>query len=144
MVSAGHQRLNQIRELSNITSFKTRLQLANSLVWGSISYGLPILMNSDKKLIMKLHKLIILTAKYVIGSPCLCMSTKNIMLKCNWMSLTQRIIFSSLSLFRKVMDTECPLSIYELYIVNVISKEIYDYLHKKKTKVKDYNRFLFI
>ena len=79
---------------------------------------MPILLNCDAKLLMKLHKLIVAAARYVIGNACYRMSTMSIMGKCNWLSLYQRIVYSSLSLFYKIIENQRPMSLYQYYIVN--------------------------
>ena len=93
---------------------------------------------------MKLHKLIILTAKYVIGNACYRMSTMAMMSKCTWLSFYQCIIFSSLILFRKVIISECPKSIYNMYITSdnqrrvKKAKVVYTKKRPKTKNVKDF------
>ena len=119
MVSKGYNRLNQLRSLSTTANFNSCLAIANAIVFGSVNYGIPILINADKKLLMKLHKLIMSTARCVIGSPCYKMSTKAILNKLNWLSLYQTINFSSIKLFRKIVMSNCPKSLKSKYKVSI-------------------------
>ena len=70
LVSNLHNRVHNIRILTNVTDFKTRLQFTNSFIIGKLNYMLPIYSNLTYSNINKLHKLVMTAARSVIGSYC--------------------------------------------------------------------------
>merc|ERR1712240_403560 len=112
-----HYRLHNIRQLTNITSMKTRLVFIKSLVLGKLLYAIPLYTQVTLKQLNMIHKVIMTSARVSIGSYCFKKSTKYILDKCNILNVKQMIIFSTLIFINKLIQYRVPQSILELYNV---------------------------
>ena len=95
-----------LKQIHKYTDFTTRLKFANAHVLGKLNYMLPILSSLNKTQINKVHKLIMYSARSIIGSYCLKVSIKNILSQVNWLSANQLIIWSGLKFVRKILSTK--------------------------------------
>ena len=101
-----------------IYRLSARLKFANAHVLGKLNYMLTILSSLNKSQINKVHKLIMFSARSVIGSYCYKMSIKNILSKVNWMSASQLIIWSGLTFLHKIISTKKPTGLFNHYKIN--------------------------
>merc|ERR1712240_205865 len=128
-----HYRLHNIRQLTNITSMKTRLVFIKSLVLGKLLYAIPLYRQVTLKQLNMIHKVIMTSARVSIGSYCFKKSTKYILDKCNILNVKQMIIFSTLIFINKLIQYKLPQSILELYnVTNNYTK--YKPKYKPKSK----------
>merc|ERR1712105_156844 len=65
-----HFRIFNIRKLNKYTNFNTRLAFIKSLVIGKLIYAMPMYTQLNKAQISKMHKVIMTSARAVIGSFC--------------------------------------------------------------------------
>merc|ERR1712240_591668 len=63
-------RLYNIKKISKFTNFTTRLQFVKSLVIGKFIYCLPLFTQTSKSQQSKLHKIIMMSARTIIGNYC--------------------------------------------------------------------------
>ena len=107
-----------LKQIYKYTDFQTRLKFANAHVLGKLNYMLPILSSLNNLQTNKVHKLIMYSARAVIGSYCYKMSIKNILSKVNWMSAKQLIIWSGLKFIHKIISMKKPIGLYNHYKFN--------------------------
>ena len=65
-----HNRIHNLKQINEYTDFDTRLSFLNSFVIGKIKYMLPLYMNAPGILLNQLHKVLMASARLVIGSYC--------------------------------------------------------------------------
>ena len=126
-----YYKLHCLRQVANILNLKSRLQLANIIIIGILNYGL-----SDIKLLQKLNKILVLTARYVIGSFCFKFSYNDILKCCGWISIYQMINVASVKLFRQIIMTKEPKPIYQLFKPGQINTINTHCVSKYYTKIK--------
>ena len=107
-----------LKQIYKYTNFNTRLKFANAHVLGKLNYMLPILSSLNKTQINKVHKLIMFSARSVIGNYCYKISIKSILSQLNWMSANQLITWSGLKFIHKILSTKNQSSLYSHYKVN--------------------------
>ena len=134
-----HYRLHNIRQLTSITSMKTRLVFVKSLVLGKLLYAIPLYTQVTLKQLNMIHKVIMTSARVCIGSYCFKKSTKYILEKCNILNVKQMIIFSSLVFINKLIQNRVPQSILELYKVTNNDNK---YKPKCKPKTKKFKNHI--
>ena len=79
-----------------------------------MNYGLPLLLNSDYKLLLKLNKSIVMTARFVIGSLCFKWLYIRILNRVVWLPIFQMVNLASIKLFCYIIETQKPKPIFEL------------------------------
>ena len=104
---ATRKLVGALRHLQGITSMKTRLLLANSLVMSRLYYLLPVWGGAPLKHIRELQKLMNITARYVtkLGKKT---KTMKLMNKCNWLMADEMIEKQSLIVMWKLIYMERP------------------------------------
>ena len=80
-------RINTIKSIQNSTDQKTRLQLANALIMGKLNHALPLLSNLSSYGKNKMHKIIMTSARTVIGHFGFKWSCSKILSECSWMNI---------------------------------------------------------
>ena len=113
-----YYRINMLKQIHKYTDFTTRLKFANAHVLGKLNYMLPILSSLNKTQINKVHKLIMYSARSIIGSYCLKVSIKNILSQVTWLSANQQIIWSGLKFLHKILSTKKPSHLNSHYKIN--------------------------
>ena len=113
-IKSCYYKLHCLTQVGKYLNFKTRLQLTNSVIIGILNYGLPLLLCSDQKLLVKLNQVIIKSARFVIGSYCFKYSYNDILKKLDWFSIYQLINIASVKLFRHIILTSKPQPLYVL------------------------------
>ena len=93
IVSKMSNRLYQLRKLKPVTNFKTRITIINAMKIGILNYTLPMYSNCNKAQIMKLHKVLINSARTAIGNYCFRISNVKILNKCNCLGHFPKKIF---------------------------------------------------
>ena len=119
-------RIFNIKKLTNVTNFQTRLQFINGFVIGKMRYMLPLYNNATKIQLTKLHRVVMTAARCVIGSYCCRSSTLQILTKSKWLTLHNMIHHSSLKHIHKILTTCTPPSLHNMYNTHNtrISKDI--------------------
>jgi len=110
-----HHRIYNIKKLTPFTYFSTRLQLIKSMVIGKLIYALPLYMQATTGQINKIHRVIMASARTIIGNYCYKKSIKYILGKCNMLDAKNMIAYSSIILLNKILTYKIPPSIYMLY-----------------------------
>ena len=124
LCSELHNRINNIRNISKFSTFKTRLNFVNAFVIGKLIYALPLYMGLNQKLLTKLHKVIMTAARAAIGSFCFKKSKTYILNKCKLLDIKDMIIYSSLLFLYKIEK-------------NNVNKTILDFFYKKRSRDKN-------
>ena len=110
-----HNRINNIRKISKYTDFKSRLSFMNAYVLGKLNYMLPLYNNLPGYLVRKLHKIIMTSARVIIGNYCFKKSNLYILGKVGWMDIRYMIIRRCLCFIHNVLTNKAPKCIMELY-----------------------------
>merc|ERR1712240_567847 len=108
-------RLHTIRKLTKYTNFHTRLQFVYAVVIGKLIYCLPLYTQANKNQISKIHKVIMTSARAIIGSFCFKKSTKYILDKTKLLSGENMIKYTSIKYLHKIMADNKIQSILSLY-----------------------------
>ena len=90
--------------------------MVKSLVIGKLIYCLPIYTPKIKNQQSKLHKIIMMSARTIIGNYCFKKSTKYILEKCKMNDITIMIALSSLKLFHKILINKKPKTLLNLLL----------------------------
>ena len=112
IIPSLHHRINTIKSIQNVTDEKTRLQLANSIVIGKLNHALPLLTNISAYGKAKLHKILMTTARTVIGHYGFKWSCTKILNNCNWPNIDDMIKLSSLKLLHYIITNRSPTNIF--------------------------------
>ena len=112
IIPSLHNRINTIKSIQNVTDEKTRLQLANSIVIGKLNHALPLLSNISLYGKAKLHKILMTTARTVIGHYGFKWSCTKILNNCNWPNIDDMIKLSSLKLLHYIITNRSPTNIF--------------------------------
>ena len=104
-----------INKFKKFTDFHARLQFTNAHVLGKLNYMLPLLTSSNKTQLNKVHKLIMFSARSVIGNYCFKVSIKNILSQVGWLSAHQLIKWSSLKLIHKILHQQKPTTLFNCF-----------------------------
>ena len=118
IVSKASNRLHQIGELNRYTTFKSRLDLTNSIVMGILCYVLPLYYNCKISQLQKLHKLQIHACRMVIGNNCFKISNVKVLARCKWLSIVNLIRYRVLVFLHKIKIMNKTKSIINLFTSN--------------------------
>ena len=105
-------RLNGLRKISKVASFKTRKMLANGIFMSKLLYLMPLWGGCEKYLILSLQKIQNKAARIVTKADWFT-PTETLLLQCGWLSVHQLIHYQSLILVFKVLDKKSPVYLYE-------------------------------
>ena len=106
------------------------------MIIGKLNYLLPILINLDPKQLIKLHKLLMLTARQTLGSYCFRVSTHKILYQCNWVHIPHMIIISSIKFIHKIFNNKQPSCLLNEYDLRHNNKNSNRILTKFYPKIK--------
>ena len=134
LVSTLSERINGIRKITPYTDEKTRLQFANSFIISRLNYMLAMYTNLNEKQNNKLHKIIMTTARAVIGSYCFKISIDKILKRCKWLKIQDQIKHSALKFIHNVVTLKKPKSLSNILKFNSRStaKISFNYFAKSK------------
>ena len=110
-----NHRINTLKQIQNVTDEKTRLQLANSLIIGKLNHVLPLLSNISEYGKTKIHKIVMTSARFVIGQYGFKWSCKKILDRCNWPNEEDMIKLSSLKFIHTILKTSTPTLIHNYF-----------------------------
>ena len=95
-------------------NFQTRLRYADAHLISLINYGMPLYVNENQEIKMKLHKCILRVGRWVHGNYCYKRSIKSIMEQLNWKIPEEQIEDSAARFFQKILVTKEPKDIHDL------------------------------
>ena len=98
---------NAILKISNHSTFKTRLMLANAFFNSNLIYMISVWGGTEKFVIRILQVIQNRVARYVTGHG-LYTSTKKLLLQCNWLSVKQLAVYNSLLQVYKIISSKEP------------------------------------
>ena len=123
-----HNKLFELKKLSKYTDFKTRLKFVNSHILGKINYLTPLYLNANKNQIDKMHKVLMTSARTVIGNYCFRKSKSYILNKCGWLDIANII-----KLIHNIIKFKTPTAIFEMFHINQRSNVDIVTLYRPKT-----------
>ena len=139
LVSCCHNRLNELSKVSKYANFETRLAFVNCQIISKILYMLPTYTNASIYLKNKIKKVVMRSARMIIGSYCFKKSTTYILNKCKWLTVQQLIDFSTVKLVHKIIYNKCPVPLYNCYkLSNRKNAQIHYHYVPKSTAFNDY------
>ena len=118
MCATLHNKLFELRKLSKYTDFKTRLKFVNAYILGKINYLTPLYLSANKQQIDKIHKVLMTSARTVIGNYCFRKSKKYILNKCGWIDIVKMIKCSAMKVIHNIVTLKTPLVIYDMFRIN--------------------------
>ena len=130
LCSELHHRIVNIKKLTNVTNFKTRLLFIRSYVIGKLIYAMPLYMHCSAENITKIHRLIMTAARASIGCYCYKRSIKYILNKCNMMDAKNTILYSSIKFIHAMAKNRLPESLLDLYMPQNIRNKAYKFRPK--------------
>ena len=131
--SRVHYRLHTLKDIFTYTAFDTRLMLANSLIVSTIVYALPIMITCTQKQIQTLHTLLMRVAKTVNGKSCFKWPTLKVLDSCNWLSLSQLVMFESVKYIHNIVYENQPPAITSLLRFNMVRCHVSRYNRRPET-----------
>ena len=114
MISKCYNINHNLQRVSKYTSIQTRLLFANGHILSHITYMLNVMSNAKSPHIAKLKKLIMYTARNVLGNYHFKKSIKFILDKLNWLPTKDLIHWSLLKSTHKLLYNKSPFSLYKL------------------------------
>ena len=115
LCSKLHNRIYNIKKISQYTDFKTRLSFLNSFVIGKLNYMLPLYLHAPEALINKLHKATMTAARCAIENFCFKKSCCYILKKCNWLNIKNMILYAGINFTYNILSKKQPKSMLKLY-----------------------------
>ena len=107
MLKVLNNRLNALRKVSHVTSFKTRKAVANGIIISRLIYLIPLWSGCEKYLMNSLqivqNKAARLVTKRGKMTP-----IKTLLNECGWLSVAQLGVYHSLVLVFKILETQSP------------------------------------
>ena len=87
--------VHNIKKVTKYTDQGSRLRFINAHVLGKLGYMLPILSSANTRQMNKVHKLVMFSARTIIGDYCFKKSINYILGKIKWMTAKNMIIYQS-------------------------------------------------
>ena len=115
LCSQLHNRIYQLSLVGKFMNFGTRCAFIKSYVLGKLQYGLPLYLGMKKELVDKFHKIIMRSARTIIGSYCFKKSKKYILSKCKILPIEEYIVCASLKLIYNIFEDKSPRAIIDLF-----------------------------
>ena len=122
LVSNLHNRVYNLKVLTEFTDTNTRLTFTNSFILGKLNYMLPTYSNLTTFNINKLHKLLMTAARTVVGNYCYKKSCKYILDKCKWLCVNDMIKYRGLTFIHKILTHKLPISLFTMFKVSKYSR----------------------
>ena len=117
-MSLLNNRVYNINKLKQFTNFHTRLQFMNAYVIGKLWYMLPLYTLANNDNINKIHKIIMRSARGVIGNYCCRFSISKILNICKWSTAKNMITHSAITTIHNIISNKKPLAIMNLFNLN--------------------------
>ena len=105
-------RLNGLKKISKVASFKTRLMIANGIFMSKLIYVIPLWCGCESYLIKSLQIIQNKAARVVTKSNWYT-PVKTLLSQCNWMSVNQLGVYHSLVLQYKILQSKCPRYLHD-------------------------------
>ena len=93
----------------------TRLKFINAHMLSKLYYMMPLMSSANNIQKQKVHKLIMFSARTILGSYCFKISCKKILESINWMSASQIINWSILKSIQKIIISKAPNYLFNYY-----------------------------
>ena len=112
------KRVGALKLLKKVTSFKTRLKIANAVVMSVITYCMPVWAGAPGYLIAALQTVQTEAARVVTGRNWEVpgvrrVRTSELLQQCGWLSVSQLCVYTSLNEVHKVLKNKEPRYLYE-------------------------------
>ena len=117
-MSLLHNRVYNINKLKQFTNFHTRLQFMNAYVIGKLWYMLPLYTQANNENINKIHKIIMRSARGVIGNYGCRFSISKILNICKWSTAKNMITHSAITTIHNIISNKKPIAIMNLFNLN--------------------------
>ena len=148
VVSGVNYRIHTLTQIKRYTDMHTRRLIANATIISTLSYILPLLINAHSSHLAKLQRLLLKSARVVIGTACYRWSTFRILNACSWHSIYHMITIATTTTLHKIIAHKTPQSLYSLlasHMHNTYSNRHVRTLHLKHRAHTDQlnNTFLY-
>ena len=110
-----HNRLHELSRVSQYLDFSTRLSFVNAYILGKIQYAMPLYYGLNNELENKFHKILMRSARLVIGNYCPKKTIGYILDKCDILPIKTFILFATIKLFHNIAKNNSPESIINIY-----------------------------
>ena len=110
-------RLNALKLISSVASFKTRLMLTNGLFMSKLVYCIS-LWGGCEHFLMKSLQIVQNKAARFVCKKGIYTPVRTLLSECNWLSVSQLVFFHSVVLLRKVRQSQKPEYLHEMYTIN--------------------------
>ena len=112
LLSKLSTRLSALKKVTKVSNFKTRLMIANGIFMSKLHYMMPLWGGCEGYLLKSLqivqNKAARAVTKQNWETP-----VKTLLNQCNWLSVRQLVMYHSLILLFKVIQTKCPKYIHK-------------------------------
>ena len=114
VISSIHYKMHTMRHITQYTTLKTRLMIANAIILSTLNHLLPLLINAHKQQLQQLQTLLLKSTRLVIGSPCFKWSTSRMLKACNWHTIYHMITIQSTIFIHNIIAHKTPSAIYNM------------------------------
>ena len=111
IIKQVNSRINALKMLQNGDT-KTKLMVATAVVQSKLQYLMPLWGGAPDYLLHALQVQQLKAARMVWGYQSYYWSTEKLLLKCNWMSIKQKVFYSTCVLAHSIVSTTSPYHIY--------------------------------
>ena len=118
IISQCYNKVHSIKTITKYTDKNTRLKFINAHMISKILYMLPLISSANHEQFKKVHKLIMFSARTILGSYCFKVSCKDILDQINWLSSKQLIKWSIIKSIHKIIYYKKPENLYDYFKVN--------------------------
>ena len=120
MLKTLNRRINALKKVSNMASFKSRKMIANGIITSKLTYLIPLWSGCENYLLQSLqivqNKAARLVTKCDPRTP-----VKILLTQCGWLSVAQLSVYHSLVLVYKILANKSPQYLYEKLSGNHLS-----------------------
>ena len=107
-----NSRVNGLVLISSRADFDTRLMVANGIIVSKLCYLIQLWGGCEGYLLNSLQVLMNKAARYVTGDRSF-ISTRKLLLKCNWLSVKQQVFYQTVVMTHKTKLTQSPHYLWE-------------------------------
>ena len=139
-----HYKINQLRNIQHLTNFNTRLAFLNATVIGKLNYLLPLYLHGTKENILKLHKIIMASARLAIGHYGCKLNITKILDKCKWLKIESMMVMASLKFIHKITLSQKPKVIANKFKNIKNKRKVCELIPLYIPRLKNFKKFYLI
>ena len=114
LCSSISYKLNQLKKLTHITNFNSRLAFARAYLINKLQYSMPLYTNLTSKNIADLNRALMNIARYVHNDYCFMKRKSYILGQCGWDNIETMISKSVVIFTHKVISSKIPQPLFNL------------------------------